>query len=159
MTWPLKLDGLQSPYQEQSGFDRARNPKKPFNVTGSQCRRRKEMRNKLLISAALAAVLAIPALADDSQVTQQGLNQNATVDQTGSFDALSVIDQSVQGNIATVTQTDTATSATGANVNDSAILQQGIANLATVTQHNDAGQGGATNTSDIDQISSNAVAT
>jgi len=116
------------------------------------------MRNKLLIGAALAVVLAVPAMADDSLIVQQGLNQTATVDQTGSLDAQSDIDQSVEGNVADVTQTDTATAATVSNVNESTIIQQGIGNTATVTQHNNGGQAASANTSGIVQTNNNAVA-
>jgi len=113
------------------------------------------MLKRLFYTGAIVALMATPALADNSTstITQSNTGNDATVDQSGSLDgASSIITQSGADNEATVTQADPGVMV-GTPTNTSTILQSGNNNSATVDQKQ------TSQVVSIEQISDNNEAT
>ena len=100
----------------------------------------------------LSTSSAFAQLSQTSDITQTGLTNNATVDQTGGQEGISEIDQLGNTNLATVTQSENSVGSVSFSVsaNEADIDQTGNNQSASITQVNEITPAtGPTNSSTI----------
>ena len=116
------------------------------------------MKKLFVLTASMLALSAGGAYAQvqTSVIFQNGMNNEANVDQTGGEEGLSDIDQNGDDNLAEVTQTEDPTPGSnsfGTAANSATINQVGDMSRARIEQ-NSKNPGGNSNVATIDQTSS-----